>query len=182
MNTTQRWGTRMGDAKMLDMMTGALSDPFEGIHMGVTAENVAAKCGITRAQQDEFAVESHRRAAAAIAAGHFKSQILPIELKSKKGPIQFDTDEHVRTDVVAGKHGQAEGGVPERERHRHRGQRVGHQRCRRGGRADGEIGRRRQGIQAAGAPLRPTVTPASIRASWAWARHPPSSARSRKPA
>ena len=99
MNTTQRWGTRMGDAKMLDAMTGALSDPFEGIHMGITAENVAAKCGITRAQQDEFAVESHRRAAAAIAAGHFKSQILGVELKTRKGPVQFDTDEHVRTDV-----------------------------------------------------------------------------------
>ena len=173
MNTTQRWGARMGDTKMLDAMTGALSDPFEGIHMGVTAENVAAKCGITRAQQDEFAVESHRRAAAAIAAGHFKSQILPIELKSKKGPVQFDTDEHVRTDVVAGKHGQAEGGVPEGERHRHRRQCLGVERRRRGGRADGKIGGRRQGLQAAGATCFPTVTPGSIRASWAWGRSPP---------
>jgi acetyl-CoA C-acetyltransferase len=99
MNTTQRWGARMGDAKMLDAMTGALSDPFEGIHMGVTAENVASRCSLTRAQQDEFAVESHRRAANAIAKGYFKDQILPIELKSKKGPIQFDTDEHVRADA-----------------------------------------------------------------------------------
>ena len=98
-NLTQRWGTRMGDAKEMDMMVGALTDPFDTIHMGVTAENVANKCGITRDQQDAFAVESHRRAAAAIAAGHFKSQILPIELKSKKGPIQFDTDEHVRGDA-----------------------------------------------------------------------------------
>ena len=72
---------------MIDMMVGALTDPFDTIHMGVTAENVAAKCGITREQQDAFAVESHKRAAAAIAAGHFKSQILPIELKSKKGPV-----------------------------------------------------------------------------------------------
>jgi len=95
-NLTQRWGTRMGDAKEMDMMVGALTDPFDTLHMGVTAENVASKCGITRDQQDAFAVESHKRAAAAIAAGHFKSQILPIELKSKKGPIQFDTDEHVR--------------------------------------------------------------------------------------
>ena len=95
-NLTQRWGTRMGDAKEMDMMVGALTDPFDTMHMGVTAENVATKCGITRDQQDTFAVESHKRAAAAIAAGHFKSQILPIELKSKKGPIQFDTDEHVR--------------------------------------------------------------------------------------
>jgi len=93
-----RWGARMGDSKMLDMMTGALSDPFEGIHMGVTAENVAAKCTLSREQQDAFAVESHKRAAAAIAAGHFKSQILPIELKTKKGPVPFDTDEHVRGD------------------------------------------------------------------------------------
>ncbi|MCC6196585.1 MAG: acetyl-CoA C-acyltransferase, partial [Burkholderiales bacterium] len=98
-STTQRWGARMGDNKMLDMMVGALTDPFDTVHMGVTAENVAAKCSFTRQVQDEFAVESHRRAAAAQAAGHFKSQILPIELKSKKGPVQFDTDEHVRADA-----------------------------------------------------------------------------------
>ncbi len=97
-NLTQRWGTRMGDAKVMDMMVGALTDPFDTIHMGVTAENVATRCGITREQQDSFAVESHTRAAAAIAAGNFKSQILPIELKSKKGPTVFDTDEHVRGD------------------------------------------------------------------------------------
>ena len=95
---TQRWGARMGDSKIVDMMVGALTDPFDTVHMGVTAENVAAKCGLTRDQQDAFAVESHKRAAAAIAAGHFKSQILPIELKSKKGPIVFDTDEHVRAE------------------------------------------------------------------------------------
>jgi acetyl-CoA C-acetyltransferase len=95
---TQRWGARMGDSKMMDMMVGALTDPFDTVHMGVTAENVAAQCGLTRADQDAFAVESHKRAAAAIAAGHFKSQILPIELKSKKGSVMFDTDEHVRAD------------------------------------------------------------------------------------
>jgi len=95
---TQRWGARMGDSKMMDMMVGALTDPFDTVHMGVTAENVAAQCGLTRADQDAFAVESHKRAAAAIAAGHFKSQILPIELKSKKGTVVFDTDEHVRAD------------------------------------------------------------------------------------
>ena len=95
---TQRWGARMGDSKMMDMMVGALTDPFDTMHMGVTAENVAAQCGLTRADQDTFAVESHKRAAAAIAAGHFKSQILPIELKSKKGSVMFDTDEHVRAD------------------------------------------------------------------------------------
>ena len=99
-NTTQRWGARMGDSKSIDMMVGALTDPFDTVHMGITAENVAAKCHLTREVQDQFAVESHRRAAAAQAAGHFKSQILPIELKSKKGPTQFDTDEHVRADAT----------------------------------------------------------------------------------
>ena len=98
-NVSQRWGARMGDAKSIDMMVGALTDPFDTAHMGITAENVATKCGITREQQDAFAVESHRRAAAALREGHFKSQILPIELKSKKGPVQFDTDEHVRGDA-----------------------------------------------------------------------------------
>ncbi len=98
-NVTQRWGARMGDAKDIDMMVGALTDPFDTIHMGVTAENVATRCGITRAAQDAFAVESHKRASNAIAQGYFKDQILPIELKSKKGPVQFDTDEHVRSDA-----------------------------------------------------------------------------------
>ena len=98
-NLTQRWGTRMGDGKTIDMMVGALTDPFDTVHMGITAENVAKQCGIGREQQDAFAVESHRRAVAAIAAGHFKSQILPIELKSKKGPVMFDTDEHPRGDA-----------------------------------------------------------------------------------
>jgi acetyl-CoA C-acetyltransferase len=97
-NVTQRWGARMGDAKDIDMMVGALTDPFDTVHMGVTAENVATQCGITRADQDAFAVESHKRAANAIAKGYFKDQILPVELKSKKGPVQFDTDEHVRAD------------------------------------------------------------------------------------
>ncbi|MFO1322470.1 MAG: acetyl-CoA C-acyltransferase family protein [Burkholderiales bacterium] len=96
---TQRWGARMGDSKIVDMMVGALTDPFDTVHMGVTAENVAAKCGLDRNVQDAFAVESHKRAAAAQAAGHFKTQILPIELKSKKGPVTFDTDEHVRADA-----------------------------------------------------------------------------------
>jgi acetyl-CoA C-acetyltransferase len=99
-NTTQRWGTRMGDAKSVDMMVGALTDPFDTVHMGITAENVATRCGITREQQDKFAVESHRRATAALAEGRFKSQVLPIELKSRKGPVVFDTDEHVRSDAT----------------------------------------------------------------------------------
>ena len=99
-DSTQRWGARMGDAKMMDMMVGALTDPFDTVHMGVTAENVAAKCSFTRAVQDEFAVESHRRAHKAVAAGMFKEQILPIEIKSKKGVVMYDTDEHVRSDAT----------------------------------------------------------------------------------
>ena len=91
-----RWGQRMGDAAVVDAMTGALHDPFGHGHMGVTAENIAAKYGFTREQQDEFAVESHRRAAKALDNGVFKSQIVPIELKTKKGVEQFTNDEHVR--------------------------------------------------------------------------------------
>jgi acetyl-CoA C-acetyltransferase len=91
-----RWGQRMGDFKAVDMMVGALHDPFDVIHMGVTAENVATKWGITRQQQDALAVESHRRAAVATKAGHFKSQIVPVEVKGKKGPVLCDTDEHFR--------------------------------------------------------------------------------------
>lgn len=91
---TARWGVRMGDTKMIDMMTGALSDPFGAGHMGVTAENVAEKFGITREQQDAFALESQRRATSAIAAGYFKEQIVPIEISTRKGPVFFDTDEY----------------------------------------------------------------------------------------
>ena len=86
----------MGDFKAIDMMVGALHDPFDVIHMGVTAENVAAKWGITRDEQDQLAVESHRRAANATKEGRFKSQIVPVEVKGKKGPTVFDTDEHFR--------------------------------------------------------------------------------------
>ena len=93
---TGRWGQRMGDFKAIDMMTGALHDPFDVIHMGVTAENVATKWGITREEQDKLAVESHRRAAAATKEGRFKSQILPVEVKGKKGATMFDADEHFR--------------------------------------------------------------------------------------
>ncbi len=91
-----RWGIRMGDAKMVDMMVGALHDPFHNIHMGVTAENVAAQYGITREMQDALAVESHNRAEKATAAGHFKDQIVPVTLKSKKGDVAWATDEHFR--------------------------------------------------------------------------------------
>jgi acetyl-CoA C-acetyltransferase len=96
---TGRWGQRMGDAAIVDAMVGALHDPFGHGHMGVTAENIAAKYGFTREQQDQFSVESHRRAAKAMEQGLFKSQIIPIELKTKKGVEQFTTDEHVRKDL-----------------------------------------------------------------------------------
>jgi acetyl-CoA C-acetyltransferase len=91
-----RWGARMGDTKMVDMMVGALHDPFHNIHMGVTAENVAAKYGITREMQDALAVESHNRAERATAEGRFKDQIVPVVLKSKKGEVAYATDEHFR--------------------------------------------------------------------------------------
>jgi len=84
----------MGDTTAADMMTGALTCPFGTGHMGVTAENVAAEHGISREDQDAFALESQRRAAAAIAAGHFASQIVPVELKTRKGVVEFATDEH----------------------------------------------------------------------------------------
>jgi acetyl-CoA C-acetyltransferase len=90
----------MGDEPLIDWMTGALSDPFDKQHMGITAERIAARWSLSRELQDEFAVESHRRAAAAIADGRFKSQILPVELKSKKGTVVFDTDEHVRSEAT----------------------------------------------------------------------------------
>ena len=91
-----RWGARMGDTKMVDMMIGALHDPFHTIHMGVTAENIAAKWGITREVQDALAVESHNRAQRATEAGYFKAQIMPVLLKSKKGDVAYATDEHFR--------------------------------------------------------------------------------------
>jgi len=95
-----RWGARMGDTQLVDMMIGALHDPFGHGHMGVTAENLAKKFDITREQQDALALQSHRRAAAAIAEGRFKSQIVPVEVKAGRNTVVFDTDEHVRTDAT----------------------------------------------------------------------------------
>ncbi len=97
-----RWGSRMGDTKMVDMMIGALHDPFHGIHMGVTAENIAAKWGITREDQDRLAVESHNRAQKATEAGYFKEQIVPVMLKTRKGEVAYDTDEHFRANATLG--------------------------------------------------------------------------------
>jgi len=96
-----RWGARMGDAKMTDMMVGALHDPFQNIHMGVTAENIAAKWGISRDEQDALAVESHNRAQRATEAGYFSSQIMPVILKSRKGDVAYATDEHFRPHCTA---------------------------------------------------------------------------------
>jgi acetyl-CoA C-acetyltransferase len=94
-----RWGTRMGDASLVDVVVGCLTDPFNEIHMGVTAENLADSHGISRGAQDEFSLESHRRAQAAIEAGLFDDQVVPIEIKARKGTVEFKVDEHVRTDA-----------------------------------------------------------------------------------
>ena len=97
---TMRWGQRMNDGAAIDPMTGALSDPFDGCHMGVTAENVATDYHVSREDQDALATESHRRAAAATAAGYFKEQILPVEIPGRKGKVTIvDSDEHIRADV-----------------------------------------------------------------------------------
>jgi acetyl-CoA C-acetyltransferase len=96
-----RWGQRMQDGVVVDAMVGALTDPFDSCHMGVTAENVASDYGVSRADQDGLAAESHRRAAAASEAGYFKEQITPIEVPGRKGAVTIDTDEHIRPGVTA---------------------------------------------------------------------------------
>ena len=92
----QRWGSRMGDSKLLDMMLGALADPFDKVHMGITAENVAERYGISREQQDALALSSHQRAERATQEGRFTEQIVPVTIKSRRGDTVFDTDEHFR--------------------------------------------------------------------------------------
>jgi acetyl-CoA C-acetyltransferase len=94
-----RWGQRMGDGRIIDAMLSAITDPFSQCHMGMTAENVAAKYRITREDQDALAVESHKRAANAIDKGYFKKQNVPVDIKHRKETVKFDTDEHVRPDV-----------------------------------------------------------------------------------
>jgi acetyl-CoA C-acetyltransferase len=96
-----RWGQHLGSSQLVDMVTGGLSDPFDEYPMGVTAENVAAKWSVSREEQDALAVESHRRAARATADGYFKAQILPVEVKSRKGTTVVEHDEHIRADVDA---------------------------------------------------------------------------------
>lgn len=96
MTGAARQGQRMGDVALLDALVGVLHDPFDNVHMGVTAENIAADCAISRVEQDTAAVESHRRASAAIAEGRFEAQIVPVEIKSRMGTSVFKVDEHVR--------------------------------------------------------------------------------------
>jgi acetyl-CoA C-acetyltransferase len=96
-----RWGQRMRDGVTVDAMVGALTDPFDGCHMGVTAENVAREFGISRADQDELAVQSHHRAAAAVQAGYFTEQITPVEVPARKGTVTVVADEHIRPDATA---------------------------------------------------------------------------------
>lgn len=97
-----RWGSKMGDALMMDMMLGTLNCPFGSGHMGVTAENVAREHNITREDQDIFALQSQEKAIAAIAAGHFNSQIVPVEVKKRREIVAFDTDEHPRATTIEG--------------------------------------------------------------------------------
>ena len=97
---SMRWGQRMQDGVAVDAMVGALTDPFDSCHMGVTAENVATDFGVSREDQDALAVESHRRAAAATEAGYFKEQITPIGIPGRKSTVTVDTDEHIRPGVT----------------------------------------------------------------------------------
>lgn len=101
MSPAMRSGARMGDTTLIDMMTATLTDPFGVGHMGITAENLADKWDISREEQDALAAESHRRAGVAIAEGRFKSQIVPIVMKSRKGEVTFDTDEHCKPETTA---------------------------------------------------------------------------------
>ena len=98
---SMRWGARMNNTPAVDVMVGAVTDPFDDVHMGITAENVARRFGISRQDQDDLAIESHRRAVNAIGAGRFKGQIIPVEIKGKSGSTWFDTDEGPRADASA---------------------------------------------------------------------------------
>lgn len=97
LSTASRWGARVGDSVLIDALLGTLNDPFHRIHMGITAENVAQKYGITRDMMDEIAVESHRRAANALEQGYFREQIAPLEIANHKGTFTFEIDEHVKS-------------------------------------------------------------------------------------
>jgi acetyl-CoA C-acetyltransferase len=94
-----RWGARMGETKMLDPVVGGLTDPFNDIHMGITAENLAESHSISREEQDKFALASHQRAKAAIDAGRFEEEVVPVPVKARKETVEFEVDEHVRPDA-----------------------------------------------------------------------------------
>ena len=126
-----RWGQRMGDAAVVDAMTGALHDPFGNGHMGVTAENIAAKYGFTREQQDQFSLESHQKAARAMGAGYFKSQIIPIEIKTQEGRRAVRHRRARAQGSEARRAGAPETRIQER-RNGNGGECLGHQRCGRG--------------------------------------------------
>ena len=166
-----RWGRRMQDAVAVDAMVGALTDPFEHCHMGVTAENVAAEFGVSRADQDALAAESHRRAARATEQGYFDEQITPVEVPGRKGTTMFNADEHIRPGVSRGRPGQAAPGL-RRRRHGHRGNASGINDA-----AAAVVlatARVRRGSTACSrsAAWSATATPASIRGSWGSARCP----------
>ena len=121
-----RWGARMGDMQAIDYVLAVLQDPFAGFHIGITAENIAERYGITRKAQDELALLSQQRAARAIAEGPLTDQIVPIEVASRKGTVTFATDEHVRAEGQCRAIEQDETGLQKR-RQRYRRQRLGTQ-------------------------------------------------------
>ena len=99
-NLSERWGARMGDVKLIDAVVGSLTDPFDDIHMGMTAENLAESHSVSREAQDDFSFESHRRAQAAIDSGKFEDEVVPVQVKEKRETVEFKVDEHVRRDVA----------------------------------------------------------------------------------
>ena len=153
---TQRWGARMGETKSFDMMVGALTDPFDTVHMGITAENVAAKCGlVARAAgciRRARATSAHRRRQSR--PGTSRARSCRSSSRARRGPSCSTPTSTSASDASLEGHGQAPRRIHQGERHRHRRQRVGHQRCGRRRRADGEVGGRQEGIEADGAARR----------------------------
>ena len=179
-SAAMRFGARMNDTKMVDMMVGALSDPFDDCHMGVTAENVAKTYKVSRQDQDALAVESHRRAGSAIDHGFFKAQIVPVEVRVKGGTVPFQTDETVRRGSTVEKLARLAAVRP--ERHGDGRQRLQHQR--RGGRGavliEGAASAEAARHPAAGPAWSATATPASIPSTWASAPCRPCGRSSRR--
>ena len=172
-----RWGARMGEAKMVDPVVGGLTDPFHRVHMGITAENLAESHDISREQQDEFALESHRRAHAAQEAGKFDDEVVPGRGEGEEGEGAVHPRRARAAGGVDGVDGEAEARL-QAGRHRHGRQRLGHERRGRGRRAD--VGREGGGAGRArcAAGSCPTPTAASTRRRWASARCRPRARRS----